>query len=282
MEPLLRNPSAIVLKSSSALRILVPPDRLLTLHGEDAHAAERLLADAATQALEAPPRDTAEGQLVQALADDDVFVAAPDEPSIQADGSPHRAIRLLYGITGAVDAVRAHAFLDVLAASPDIEVRVVMTRAATRFVSPDGLGWSFDLPVATELFAADTANHVVLGEWADVVAVVPAAAEFICRLAAGGYSDLLASTIGAARGAVVLVPGMNERLWRRRAVQRALGELAADGIEIVLPGRGTEVAGKRAKAGFGGPGVGPDELPLLVRLLAEREGTTSATGRDGQ
>jgi hypothetical protein len=255
----------------------VPPDQVLTLEGEEARSAERLLERAAVSPILADAGDGFGGLLVEALRDNGVLVAAqtverPARRRIITKGP----INVVFGITGGVDAVRAPGYLSVLSEQEDLDVTVVLTSAATRFVNPDGLRWYSGMRVATDLFEGKTADHAVLGQRADVVAVVPATAEFMCRLASGGYSDLLSATIAMASGAVVLAPAMNERMWRRQAVRRAVQSLSEEGFEIVLPAAGTEVSDPRGTRGFGGVGVGPFELPLLIRLLARAQRGGSA------
>jgi phosphopantothenoylcysteine synthetase/decarboxylase len=250
---------------------------VLTLEGEEAQSAERLLERAAVSPIPADADDGFGGLLIEALRDNGVLVAA------QAAGGPAKRrvtktgqINVVFGITGAVDAVRAPGYLSVLGEQDDLDVAVVLTSAAARFVNPDGLRWYSGMRVETDLFGGKTADHAVLGQWADVVAVVPATAEFMCRLASGGYSDLLSATIAMASGAVVLAPTMNERMWRRQAVRRAVRSLSEEGFEIVLPTAGTEVSDPAWTRGFGGVGVGPFELPLLIRLLARVQRGRSA------
>jgi phosphopantothenoylcysteine synthetase/decarboxylase len=245
----------------------VPPDQVLTLEGEEARSAERLLERAAVSPILADAGDGFGGLLVEALRVNGVLVAAQNvERPARRLSIRKGPINVVFGITGGVDAVRAPSYLAVLSEQEDLEATVVLTSAAARFVNPDGLRWYSGMRVATDLFGGKTADHAVLGQWADVVAVVPATAEFMCRLASGGYSDLLSATIAMASGAVVLAPSMNERMWRRQAVRRAVRSLSEEGFEIVLPASGTEVSG--GTRGFGGVGVGPFELPLLIRLLA--------------
>lgn len=273
---LLRNPEAVTLTAPGRLQILVPPARLITVCEDDAGVALDLLERASASKIELPPDGTRSRRLVDMLVEEDVLQLVPPPVSVEA---PDRRIRVLYGITGGIDAVYAPAYLQVLAAQ-GFDVQIAITEAAERFMRPQALRWLSGAPVAPTLFEGEGADHVSLGAWADVVAVVPATAEFICRLAAGGYTDLLSAAIAATTGSVILAPGTNLRIWQRRAVQRAITCLAEEGFHLVLPGAGVSVAVDKTLPRFGGVGVGPRELPALLRLVVEhgaRLGETPAT-----
>ncbi len=269
-----RNPAAVVLTAPGLLRILIVPDRLITLRGEDAALAERLLTEAAGEGVPVPEGNARAAQLAAALADHGALVAEGSAGPVPQSGgapAPLPPLRVVYGITGAIDCVRAPAYLEALRRR-GVATRIVMTASACRLIAPDGLRVLCGAEVRTELFAGAGAAHIELGHWADVIAVVPATAAFLCRLAAGGYSDLLATAIAAAPCPVVLVPAMNPRMWGRRAVQRALAHLAEEGFDVVLPGPGREVAMPHSPRGFGGAGAEPSTLPALLRLVARRAG----------
>jgi 3-polyprenyl-4-hydroxybenzoate decarboxylase len=273
-----RNPAATVLLEDDALRVIVPPDVLVTWRGEDAEVARRLLVAASVAGVAAPAGDTREEAISAALLEHGALEARTAGGTAEPGGTP---LRVVYGITGAVAAVRSHAYLDALRRG-GAELRIVMTQPATRFVAADGLRWAFGVEVSTDLFTPSGVEHVQLGVWADVIAVVPASAEFLCRLAAGGYSDLLAATIAAADAPVVLVPSMNPRMWERLAVQRALRDLEEEGFTVVLPAAGREV-GEGGVRAFGGAGVTPAALTTVLgqavrRRLADAHDGASASG----
>src|SRR5713101_5630925 len=146
--------------------------------------------------------------------------------------------RLLLGITGGIAAYKA-AELTRLLVQDDIEVQVVMTEAACRFVGPATFQALSGKTVYTDLWDARIANnmaHIDLSRAADVMLVAPASADFIAKLIHGRADDLL-STLCLARECPLLVaPAMNRQMWTKPATQRNIAQLKADGIEVLGPG----------------------------------------------
>ena len=173
---------------------------------------------------------------------------------------PARTLRVVYGISGAISSVAAPVFLDELRAAGDFHLRIVTTEAARHMVSEAGLRALYDTP------DAPGDDPAALAAWADAVIVLPATAEFVCRLADSDRSDLLAATAAAAKQ-LVLVPATNSRMWARRAVQRAVDALGAGGAHVVLPRGGRELASGEMGSGIGGAGVDVRSLPGLLRFV---------------
>ena len=153
------------------------------------------------------------------------------------------------------------------------EIRVVMTEAATRFVTPMAMRALSGHPVLTDMFDARgrwSVSHTQASEDADAVIVLPATANIMAKAAAGIADDCASSVIVAATCPVVFVPSMNEAMWRKPSVQRNVQILKDDGCEVVAPGRGVEVS--NMKAGSAGP-------PSLKRIMSAVG--TAVRGRSG-
>ena len=108
--------------------------------------------------------------------------------------------RLLLGITGGVAAYKA-AQLARLLVKEGADVRVAMTEAATRFVTPVTLQALTAQTVWTDLWdprVPDNMGHIELSRDRELVVVAPASADFLAKLAAGLADDLL-STLCVAR-----------------------------------------------------------------------------------
>ena len=159
------------------------------------------------------------------------------------DGT-HRSIVL--GLTGGIAAFKSAELVRHLAAA-DIGVQVVMTDAATRFVSPVTLQALSGMPVFTDLWDDRVGNamaHIDLSRSAALVVVAPATADFLAKLALGLADDLL-STLCLARECPLLVaPAMNRRMWEHPATQRNLERLRSDGVQIVGPDAGAQACGE--------------------------------------
>jgi phosphopantothenoylcysteine decarboxylase/phosphopantothenate--cysteine ligase len=154
--------------------------------------------------------------------------------------------RVVLGITGGIAAYKS-AELTRLLVKEGIEVDVVMTESATRFVAPMTFQALSGKPVLSSLWDSGAANamaHIDLSRHADAIVVAPASADFIAKIAHGLADDLL-STLCLARNCPLLVaPTMNLQMWMNPATQRNVARLEADGIEVLGPGSGGQACGE--------------------------------------
>lgn len=153
--------------------------------------------------------------------------------------------RVHLGVTGSVAAFKALPLLRRLLAT-GASVGVTLTDAAQQFVTPlsfEALGAD---PVNTDMFSPEAANFAHLGpaQAADVLAVVPATADSLARLAHGLAGDLLACQALAFEGPLVLAPAMNPRLWRAPATRANWETLLARGAIGVAPDCGEMACGE--------------------------------------
>ncbi len=154
--------------------------------------------------------------------------------------------RILLGLSGGIAAYKA-AELTRLLVQAGVEVPVVMTAAACRFITPVTLQALSGNPVHTDLWDAGVPNnmvHIELSRGCDAIVVAPASADFLAKLAQGLCDDLL-STLCLARDCPLLVaPAMNRQMWDKPATQRNLAQLRADGIAILGPTSGDQACGE--------------------------------------
>ncbi len=145
-------------------------------------------------------------------------------------------------------------------------VRVVMTRAATRFVQPLTFQALSGAPVLVDLFdpaSEATYGHLSLARAADLLLVAPATADLLARLRAGMADDAVTTTALAITCPVLLAPAMNTRMWRNPATQENLAALRARGFHVVGPG-----AGELADGDVGeGRLADPEEIALAATRL---------------
>ena len=178
--------------------------------------------------------------------------------------------RILLGISGGIAAYKS-AELTRRLRDQGALVRVVMTPAATEFITPLTLQALSGNPVHTELLdhAAEAAmGHIELARWADVIVIAPATANFIARLSNGLADDLLATLCLATTAPLLVVPAMNQQMWRNPATQENIARLQARGITLLGPASGAQACGET------GPGrlLEPDEIVAAI----------SAAGRTNQ
>ncbi len=152
--------------------------------------------------------------------------------------------RVVLGITGGIAAYKT-AELARLLVKQDIEVQVVMTEAATHFITPATMQALTGQPVLIDQWQDDKGMaHIHTSRLADAIVIAPATADFIAKLAHGLANDLL-STLCLARDCPLLIaPAMNKQMWANAATQRNLQRLFADGVTILGPASGVQACGE--------------------------------------
>ena len=131
-------------------------------------------------------------------------------------------------------------------------VRVVMTGAAQKFVTPLAAGALSHEPVFTELFdraAEQDIGHIRLAREADLVLVAPATADRMAKMVHGIADDLAGAVLLATRAKRLVAPAMNPAMWTHPATLRNVAMLKADGVVFVGPKAG-EMA-ERGEEGLG-------------------------------
>ena len=147
-------------------------------------------------------------------------------------------MRVVLGVTGGIAAYKAAALCSALVQRGD-DVDVVMTEGARRFIAPLTFAALTCRPVLDNLWdAPESIPHIALARSADVIAIVPATANAIAKLALGIADDLLGNIALAARVPLVVAPAMNAAMYEHPATQGHLATLAARGVAIVAPGTG--------------------------------------------
>jgi phosphopantothenoylcysteine decarboxylase/phosphopantothenate--cysteine ligase len=182
--------------------------------------------------------------------------------------------RVVLGVTGGIAAYKSAELLRRLQTA-GAEVRVVMTAAATEFVTPLTFQALSGHPVHLDLLdpAAEAAmGHIALARWADVILVAPASADFIARLAQGEGGDLLATLCLASIGPVAVAPAMNQAMWAKPATSANVRTLRERRIHVFGPAVGYQACGD--------VGAGRMEEPEVLALgVAELFATGTLEGR---
>ncbi|GAA5160759.1 bifunctional phosphopantothenoylcysteine decarboxylase/phosphopantothenate--cysteine ligase CoaBC [Viridibacterium curvum] len=153
---------------------------------------------------------------------------------------------IVLGITGGIAAYKA-AELTRLLVKADAHVQIVMTEAATRFVTPMTFQALSGKAVWTDLWDERAANgmaHINLTRGADLTVIAPASANFMARLSQGMADDLLTTLCLARDCPLMLAPAMNRQMWDNPATQRNVAQLVEDGILIVGPAAGEQACGE--------------------------------------
>ena len=175
--------------------------------------------------------------------------------------------QVILGITGGIAAYKSAELTRHLRAA-GADVRVVMTPAATEFITPLTLQALSGNPVHTQLLDPEAEagmGHIELARWADIMVIAPASADFMARLASGMGNDLLTTLCLATDAPICLAPAMNQAMWRSAQTQRNAETLSAQGIKLWGPGIGDQACGDT------GPGRMLEPLDIAARTAASFE-----------
>jgi phosphopantothenoylcysteine decarboxylase / phosphopantothenate---cysteine ligase len=172
-------------------------------------------------------------------------------------------MRIILGVGGGIAAYKA-AELARLLMEQGHTVQTVMTDAAQEFVQPLTFAALTGRKVLSDLFAIESAiEHVSVAQENDLLAIVPATADLIGRLAHGLAADFLATLYLAFTGPVVVAPAMNVNMWQHPATQANLEILRKRGHRIVEPGDGY------LACGMTGPGRLADPEIIAAAIASE-------------
>lgn len=144
---------------------------------------------------------------------------------------------VVLGVTGGIAVYKACELLRLLQ-KRGIDVFVVMTQNACRFVAPLTFETLSGHPVAVDTFDRPQTwevEHIALAKRADLFLIAPATANIMGKMACGIADDMLSTTVMATRAPVLVAPAMNTGMWENAAVQQNVKTLRARGVEIVAP-----------------------------------------------
>ncbi|WP_321816820.1 MULTISPECIES: bifunctional phosphopantothenoylcysteine decarboxylase/phosphopantothenate--cysteine ligase CoaBC [unclassified Paraburkholderia] len=153
---------------------------------------------------------------------------------------------LVLGMSGGIACYKI-AELTRLLTKGGATVQVVMTEAATQFITPVTMQALSGRPVYTSQWDARVPNnmaHIDLSREADAIVIAPASTDFIARLAHGFADDLLSTLCVARDCPLLVVPAMNRQMWQNPATQRNVAQIRADGIETLGPDSGPQACGE--------------------------------------
>ena len=147
---------------------------------------------------------------------------------------------VVLGVTGGIAVYKACELLRLLQ-KRGIDVFVVMTQNACRFVAPLTFETLSGHPVAVDTFDRPQTwevEHIALAKRADLFLIAPATANIIGKMACGIADDMLSTTVMATRAPVLVAPAMNTGMWESAAVQQNVKTLQARGVQFVMPASG--------------------------------------------
>ncbi|MBK8560596.1 bifunctional phosphopantothenoylcysteine decarboxylase/phosphopantothenate--cysteine ligase CoaBC [Candidatus Amarobacter glycogenicus] len=173
------------------------------------------------------------------------------------------------GVTGSISAFKAADLASKLRQA-GATVEVVMTPAATQFVTPLTFQSLTGRPVVVDMFAAAEAEaHVEVARRADVFVIAPATADCLARLAHGMTSDMVTLTALATTAPILLAPAMDNQMWEHPATQENVTTLRNRGVEFVGPMEGRLASGR---SGLGRLAEVPQVVGAVRMLIGQRSG----------
>jgi phosphopantothenoylcysteine decarboxylase / phosphopantothenate---cysteine ligase len=179
-------------------------------------------------------------------------------------------MKVTVGVSGGVAAYKAAELVRALQAKA-LDVHVVMTESATRFVQPLTFAALTGHKVITGLWGTEQAEpnldsaieHIAEAQSTELLVVAPATADLLARFAHGLANDFLTTLYLATPAPVVVAPAMNSEMWAHPATQANLRILADRHVHIVPPGVGDLACGM----------IGPGrlaEIELIVQVVLEQ------------
>lgn len=186
-------------------------------------------------------------------------------------------MNVLVGVTGSIAAYKAAEVVSSLRKA-GVNVTVVMTESATHLVGPATFRSLTGNQVRVGLWEEVTGKpiHIAMAVEQDVVAVVPATANIIGKVANGICDDLLSTVLISTRAPVLVAPAMNENMYLNPVVQENIDKLKARGYIFIEPERGWLACGVE------GVGRLADPAAIVKAILYAGEAADKASGRAGE
>lgn len=171
--------------------------------------------------------------------------------------------RIVLGVTGSIACYKAVDLASKLTQVGAL-VDVIMTQAAREFVTPLTFQAVTGRDVYDDLWQTERGGglpthiaHVGLAEGADLLAIIPATANILAKLAGGLADDFITVTALGSRAPLLIAPAMDGAMYTHPAVQANINTLVERGAWLVPPEEG------RFASGLVGQGRLP-ETPTLV------------------
>jgi phosphopantothenoylcysteine decarboxylase/phosphopantothenate--cysteine ligase len=172
-------------------------------------------------------------------------------------------------VTGSISAYKAADLCSKLRQA-GAEVEVIMTRAATEFVTPLTFQSLTGRPVVVDMFRAGEAEaHVEVARRADALVIAPATADCLANLAHGQTPDMVTLTALATTAPVLVAPAMDSQMWAHPATQANVETLRSRGVRFIGPNAGRLATGRM---GAGRLAETPEVIGALRGLLGSIHG----------
>jgi phosphopantothenoylcysteine decarboxylase/phosphopantothenate--cysteine ligase len=174
--------------------------------------------------------------------------------------------RILLGVTGSIAAYKA---VDVLRRLKELGagVRVVMTKNATRFISPltfETLSGQAVLYDEFQDWERSGIGHIDVSANQDLALIAPATANIVGKVAAGIADDALTSALMALECPIVMAPAMNDRMYRNPVLRRNIQFLMEQGVRFIEPETGSLACGTAGQGRLADPSRIVQEISSMM------------------
>jgi phosphopantothenoylcysteine decarboxylase/phosphopantothenate--cysteine ligase len=183
-------------------------------------------------------------------------------------------MKIILGVGGGIAAYKSAEIARLLMQEGHV-VQAVMTRAAQEFVTPLTFAALTGRKALTDLFAIESAiEHIAVAQENELMAIAPATADLMAKLAHGLADDFLSTLYLAFTGPVVLAPSMNSNMWLHAATQANLETLRRRGHRIVEPDSGYLACGMTGPGRLADPAAIVEAIGRESRRRQDFEGET--------
>jgi phosphopantothenoylcysteine decarboxylase/phosphopantothenate--cysteine ligase len=152
---------------------------------------------------------------------------------------------ILLGVCGSIASYKSAELVRLFVKS-GANVKVVMTKEATSFITPLTLSTLSKNPVSIDYYKTETGewnNHVELGLWADLMIIAPVTANTLAKMANGLCDNLLTAAYLSAKCAVYIAPAMDLDMWKHQSTQNNISLLLGFGNQLIKPNSGELASG---------------------------------------
>ncbi len=175
---------------------------------------------------------------------------------------------IVLGVSGGIAAYKAAEIVRLLVTA-GANVRVMMTRNATEFITALTLQTLSQNPVATDTFSLTQESqigHIRLADSADAIVIAPATADVIAKAAVGIADDILTTVLLATRAKVAFAPAMNVHMYEHPTVAENLAKLKLRGATIIDPAEGALACGYEGKGRLPDPATVVAEIERMLSV----------------
>jgi len=173
-------------------------------------------------------------------------------------------MNIVLGVTGGIAAYKTPELVRRLK-DAGADVRVILTPNATRFVAPLSLATVSGHGVIIEQWGdreVGAVDHIELAQWAELLLIAPATANFIAKMAVGIADDALSTYAVAHRREIAVAPAMNWSMLQHATVVQNIDTLRKRGVDIIDPESGPLAEGEEGAGRLA-------DIPVIVQRVQQ-------------